>query len=334
MAPQDGVPVEIWPGVLWIRLSLPYRLNHVNVYLIDDGNGWALIDTGLGDAKTEEVWKNLFTGVLDRALTRIIVTHYHPDHVGMAGWIAQHFNIPVYMSETEYLMSRNIQLDPGALEAEHYLNFYMNHGLDADEARRLVTQGHSYLKIVRALPPTFRRLCAGDELPIGKRKFLTLTGAGHSPEQVFLYCESEKIFLSADQVLNRISPNVSVSAVDPDGDPLGLYLRSLMAIAACIPDDVLVLPGHDMPFYKLHGRIAELIAHHDQRCDLIIKACRTSPKSVAELVPYIFHRNLGPHETGFAFSEVLAHVNYLQRRQQLESIVEQRTLARTFRFNR
>ncbi len=333
MPPLEGVPVEVWPGVLWVRLSLPYRLNHVNVYLIDDGNGWALIDTGLGDARTELVWDRLFTGALGRPISRIIVTHFHPDHVGMAGWIAKRFDVPVYMSETEYLMSANIHLDPAALEAEHYLNFYLNHGLDPEETRSLVTKGHSYLKIVHALPPTFRRVCAGDELSVGGRKLQVFTGGGHSPEQVFLYCEGEKILFSADQVLNRISPNVSVSAVDPDGDPLGLYLRSLAAIAATIPDDVLLLPGHDMPFHSLHDRVAELIAHHDLRCNLIVEACRTAPKTAAELVPCIFHREFGPHEMGFAFSEVLSHVNYLLRRNRLEAVLEKNKSVRVTSAN-
>lgn len=312
--------------MLWVRLALPYRLNHVNVYLIDDGAGWALIDTGLGDAHTEQIWDRLFAGVIDRPLTRIIVTHFHPDHVGMAGWIAARFGVPVYMSQTEYLMTVNIHLDPGALEAEHYLNFYLNHGLGLEETRRLVTRGHSYLKTARALPPTFRRMCAGDELALGKRKFQVLTGGGHSPEQVLLYCSDERLLFSADQVLNRISPNVSVSAVDPDGDPLGYYLRSLAAIAAAVPNDVLVLPGHDMPFDNLHGRVAELIAHHELRCNLIVEACRTAPKTAAELVPAIFHRVFGPHEMGFAFSEVLSHINYLLRRKRLLAIVDNSTV--------
>jgi glyoxylase-like metal-dependent hydrolase (beta-lactamase superfamily II) len=224
------------------------------------------------------------------------------------------------MSQTEYLMTLNIHLDPGALEAEHYVNFYLDHGLGAEETRLIVTRGHSYLRIVRPVPLTFRRLCAGDELRIGRRSFKVFTGGGHAPEQVFFYCQNEKLFISADQVLNRISPNVSVSPVDPDGDPLGLYLRSLDAIAATVPGDVLVLPGHDMPFHNMHGRIAELIAHHELRCGLIIDACRKGPKSAAELVPSIFKGHFGPHEMGFAFSEVLSHVNYLLRRGRLEAI--------------
>lgn len=318
--PQDGVPVEIWPGILWLRLPLPYRLNHVNVYLVDDGDGWALIDTGLGDSRTEQAWDHLFSTVLDRPITRVIATHYHPDHVGMAGWITHRFGIPLYMSQTEYLMTLNVHLDPGALEAEHYVNFYLDHGLGPEETRRIVTRGHSYLRIVRPLPLTFRRLNDGDELRIGRRNFNVLTGGGHAPEQVFFHCRAEKLFISADQVLNRISPNVSVSPIDPDGNPLGLYLRSLDEIAASIPGDVLVLPGHDMPFHNLHGRIGELIAHHEIRCKLIVEACRKGPKSAAELVPAIFKGQFGPHEMGFAFSEVLSHVNYLLGCQRLKAI--------------
>jgi glyoxylase-like metal-dependent hydrolase (beta-lactamase superfamily II) len=309
-------------------LTLPYRLNHVNVYLIDDEDGWALLDTGLGNAQTQETWEKLFAAGLDRPLTRIIVTHFHPDHAGMAGWIAERFNVPVYMSETEYLVSRNIHLDPGALQAQHYRKFYTDHGLNAEQTQRVVTQGHSYLNNVWGLPPTFRRLNAGDELGIGRRKFQILTGGGHSPEQVFLYCDDEKLFFPADQVLNRISPNVSVAAIDPDGDPLGLYLRSLSAIAAAIPGDVLILPGHDLPFASLHARVEELKAHHKLRCDQIIAACRASPKSAAELVPYVFHRAFDPHEMGFAFSEILAHINYLLRNNALEAIAESIDLIR------
>ena len=318
--PEEGAPVELCPGILWMRLSLPYRLNHVNVYLVEDDDGWTLIDTGLGDTRTEQVWTGVFRDVLKRPVTRVVVTHFHPDHAGMAGWIAQRFDIPVYMSQAEYLMNRNLSLDPGALEAEHYLRFYRNHGLDEEETRRLVTNGHSYLRIVRPLPATFSRMSAGDELIIGRRTFRVLTGAGHSLEQVMLYCESEKLFFAADQVLNHISPNVSVSAVDPDGDVLGLYLRSLAEIKSIIPDDVFVLPGHDMPFRGLHARIDELVTHHERRCQLIIDGCRDQSKSAAELVPYMFHRAFGPHELGFAFSEVLAHINYLLRRGRLEAI--------------
>ena len=151
-------------------------------------------------------------------------------------------------------------------------------------------------------------------------KFDVLTGGGHSPEGIMLVCRADKLFFSADQVLAKISPNVSVSAVDPEGDPLGQYLRSLDALSGGIDGDVLVLPGHNPPFRGLHTRIAGLIAHHRSRCDRILRACQAAPRSAAELVPFVFTRRLDPHQMGFAFGEVLAHVNYMRRRGSLKPI--------------
>jgi glyoxylase-like metal-dependent hydrolase (beta-lactamase superfamily II) len=171
--------------------------------------------------------------------------------------------------------------------------------------------------MVSGLPPTFQRVVAGDTLEIGGRSFEVLTGNGHAPEQVMLYCAADKAFLAADQVLAKITPNISVWAVEPAGDPLGLYVRSLGEIRALLPADALVLPGHQLPFRGLHARTAELIAHHEKRCALIAAACRAAPRSAAELVPVLFTRQLDPHQMSFAFSETLAHVNYMLRRGEL-----------------
>ena len=181
-APPDGAQVEIAPGLIWLRLPLPYRLNHVNVYLIVDNAGWAVFDTGLGDQRTEAVWQSVFE-TLPGPVTRVIVSHFHPDHAGMAGWIAERFNVPVYMPQTEYMISRSLHIEPGLLEHGLFLDEWRNHGMSAEEAWQMATRGHAYLKIARPLPLTFRRLCAGDTLKIGKRDFQMLTGAGHSPEQ-------------------------------------------------------------------------------------------------------------------------------------------------------
>jgi len=328
--PAPGTTIEVAPGILWARLALPFLLDHVNIYFIDDGDGWALLDTGLGNKATQAAWQPLLDGLLaERPLTRIIATHMHPDHVGAVGFLLQRFRVPLYMAATEYLISLNLHLDPGALEAEHYRRFYLEHGLDAATTQRVVTGGHGYLRLVSGLPPTYRRVVAGNVLRIGGRDFDVLTGGGHSPEQIMLSCRAEKLFFSADQVLAKISPNVSVAAVDPEGDPLGEYLRSLAALKQTIAADVLVLPGHNLPFIGLHTRIDELIAHHHARCDLILKACRTAPRSAAELVPFVFTRLLDPHQMGFAFSEVLAHVNYMLRRGALTEIESADGIRRT-----
>jgi len=312
-APKPGEAIEVARGILWVRLPLPFRLDHVNVYLVADDRGFAVIDTGLGNARCKEAWEAVFAGPLaGQPLTRLIVTHFHPDHVGLAGWFAERFGLPLYMSQTDYVMSLNLHLDPGALDAEPYRQFYLRHGLDAGTTGRVVTQGHGYLKMLTGLPPTFIRLIAGETLRIGQREFAVSTGGGHAPEQLMFFCAAENLFLSADQVLAFISPNVSVWAVDPEGDPLAIYLRSLDSLME-LPADALVLPGHQLPFRGLHVRIDELKQHHAVRCAAIVNACRDAPKSAAEIVPVLFHRLLDPHQMGFAFSEVLAHVNYLVR---------------------
>jgi len=316
--PATGEIIEVAPGILWARLPLPFRLDHVNIYLIDDGEGWAVLDTGLGTDASRAIWEQLLAGPLKgRPLTRIIVTHFHPDHIGLAGWLSQRFDLPLLTSQTTYLGCINISLSPGSLDAQPYRDFYVRHGLDPETTSIVLTRGHDYLQRVTPLPPTFQRLVAGDTLKIGQRSFSVVIGEGHAPEQVMLYCESERLFLAADQVLAKISPNVSVWAVEPDGDPLGLYLRSLQMLSTTIAEDALVLAGHQLPFYGLRIRIGELIAHHEQRCLLIADACRKQPCSAADLVPVIFHRPLDPHQMSFAFSEVQAHINFMLRQGRL-----------------
>jgi glyoxylase-like metal-dependent hydrolase (beta-lactamase superfamily II) len=317
--PPTGEVAEIAPGVLWTRIPLPFRLNHVNIYLIEDKNGWAVLDTGIDNEATRAVWTALVKGPLaGRRLSRLIVTHFHPDHIGLAGWMCERFGLPLLTTQTSYLACANISLSPGALDAKPYRDFYLRHGLDAATTQRVATQGHGYLKMVSGLPPTFRRIVAGDRLEIGGRSFDVLTGNGHAPEQAMLFCADDDIFLAADQVLAKITPNVSVWAVDPDGDPLGLYIRSLNELKQRIPRDALVLPGHQLPFHGLHARSDQLIAHHEARCAAIAKACATRPRSAAELVPVLFHLELDPHQMSFAFSEVQAHVNYMLGRGELE----------------
>ncbi|MFL6799450.1 MAG: MBL fold metallo-hydrolase [Xanthobacteraceae bacterium] len=321
--PEPGQALEVAPGLLWLRLALPFRLDHVNVYLVDDGPaGWAVIDTGLDNEATRAAWEAVLTGLLgNRPLSRILVTHYHPDHMGLAGWLCGRFGLPLLMSQTEYLVSLAIHLDPGALNAEPYRSFYQSQGLDADTTERLLTNGHRYLRMISGLPRTFRRLIAGETLRIGNRTFEVLSGGGHAPEQVMLFCRAEHLLICADQVLAKITPNVSVNAMDPQGDPLGIYLRSLGSLKRDIPERTLVLPGHNLPFMGLHQRVDELREHHELRCQAIAAACGTSPCTAAELVPVVFRRPIDdPHQMGFAFSEVLAHVNYMLREHRLQPV--------------
>jgi glyoxylase-like metal-dependent hydrolase (beta-lactamase superfamily II) len=320
--PAPNHLIEIAPGVQWFRLPLPYRLDHVNIYLIENAEGWTVLDTGLGTDDCRMAWEALLNGPLSgQRLTSMVVTHFHPDHVGLAGWLADRFALPLSMPRPEYLYSLALQYAPGDLGADMHRPFYRRHGLSAEVTEAVLSRGHEYLRRTSGVPTTYHRIQHGDTMALGSRVFRVITGGGHALEQAMLYRPEERLFFAADQVIARISPNVSVHAMEPDLDALGIYLRSLAALRDAVAHDVLVLPGHGLPFYGLHKRIAELMEHHAQRCQAIADACALAPLSVAELVPHVFHRELDEHQTGFAFGEVLAHVNHMlaQRRLTLET---------------
>jgi glyoxylase-like metal-dependent hydrolase (beta-lactamase superfamily II) len=317
--PTTGEVIEIRPGMFWARLALPFRLDHVNIYLVEDDGGLALIDTGIDNAASRAAWEALLKGPLaGRRLTRIIATHFHPDHIGLAGWLCERFGLELAMSQTEYLIALNIRLDPQGLRSEPYRGFYRSHGLSEEGTEILLGNGLNYLRMVSTPPRTFLRLIAEDRIRIGGRTFEVITAAGHSPEQVMLYSAGDNLVLCADQLLAKISPNVSVEAMEPDGDPLGLYLRSLGKLKERLPEDVLVLPGHNLPFVGLRTRADALVAHHEARCFAILEACKAAPQTVADLVPVIFGREIDdPHQLVFAFGEALAHVNAMVRAERL-----------------
>ncbi len=307
--PGHDQVVEVMPGVLWVRLKLPFRLNHVNIYLLADGDSWAMVDSGFGNEESIAAWTTLFEGPLKHVkVSRLIVTHSHPDHVGLAGWIVERFGCPLYMSQVEYLQSVYHQSRGSAERVDAQRLFFRRHGMDESLTDNLLSRGQDYLKRVSVLPPSYRRISHGDDVVIGTRRFKVITGGGHALDQVMLYCADDKLFLSADQVLSKISPNVSVWAVEPEQNSLGEYL----ALTTSLPYDLLVLPGHGVPFYGLKTRIKQLADHHEDRCRLIAEACRVVPQTSKELVPVVFHKHvLDVHQMGFAAGELIAHVNYM-----------------------
>ena len=320
-AAPDGLRYQIAPGLMWVRLTLPFRLNHVNIYLLADGDGWTMIDTGIGNEATIAAWTTLFEGPLKGfKITKLIVTHAHPDHVGLAGWVVERFNCELHMSQVEYLQAAYHQHRGSPERKLAQRLFFRRHGMDEEITEALLGRGMDYLARVSILPASFHRLSKGDEITIGSRTFRIITGGGHALDQVMMYCEADNIFLSADQVLSKISPNVSVWAVEPEANSLGEYLTSLAELTGLLPDDVLVLPGHGVPFYGVKTRIKQLADHHEERCKLIADACRTSPKTSAELVPVVFHKHvLDAHQTGFAAGELIAHVNHMLAHGRLKS---------------
>ena len=303
--------VDIAPGIRWLRLALPFALDHVNIYLIDDGDGWAVLDTGVADVRTRTVWNEIIADRLDgRPLTRLILTHFHPDHLGLAGWMTGELGLPLHMTPGEYRAGTNARrlLDDDG-RAVHRA-FFTRHGLAPATIDAAMGRGTAYMRMTTGLPDSFRPLIAGETIRLGGRDFEILTGGGHAPEQAMLLCRSERLFLAADQILARISPNIGVWPTEPATDPLKAYLASLAALRQQVPDDVFAMPAHNLPFYGLHARITALEHHHEARCNDILAAC-AAPSTTSQVLPILFPRLLDAHQIGFAFGEVLAHLNYL-----------------------
>jgi glyoxylase-like metal-dependent hydrolase (beta-lactamase superfamily II) len=276
----------------------------------------------MDDERTRAIWKQLLAGPLKgQRISAVMVSHHDPDHIGLAGWLCERLGVPLKTSLSSYLSCSNISLSPLTLQTDAYHKFYLSHGMDEASATIVGGMGRDYLNMVSALPQTFRRLVAGDVIKIGKQNFTVHCGDGHAPEQIMLYCEAAKVLLVADQVLAKITPNVSVWAEQPDDDPLDLYLRTLRMLQANIAVDVLVLPGHRLPFKGLHQRCDKIIGHHDERCELIYRSCQNAMLSIADLTRVLFRPDLDPHQMSFAFGEALAHVNFMYSRGRLRRVI-------------
>ena len=329
--PAAGEMVDIAPGIRWLRMALPFQLDHVNIYLIEDGDGWAAVDTGVSDLRTRTVWQEAIRDKLGgKPLTRLILTHFHPDHLGLAGWMTETMGLPLWMTPVEYaaaLQARSNLNDEGRAQQRA---FYESHGLAQETIDAAMGRGSAYMRMTTGLPATYEKLVAGESLTIGGRRFAILTGGGHAPDQAMLLCREEGLFLAADQILARISPNIGVWPNDPLADPLGAYLSSLKALRSSVPDDVFAMPAHNLPFYGLHTRITALETHHEARCNDILTAC-TGPRTTAEVLPVLFPRLLDAHQIGFAFGEVLAHINHLVG---LGSMAAETDAAGVIRFSR
>ena len=310
--PAPGEAIPIAPGILWLRMRLPFALNHINLWLLDDGPTWTAVDTGFALPETREAWQRIFATELGgRRIGRVIVTHYHPDHIGLAGWLTERWEAPLWTTEKEWLHAQLHSRGGGEDAAELRRSFAHRAGLDADGAQIFAERQGNYRRGVPSVPASFRRIGEGSIITIGGREWRIIIGEGHAPEHACLYSAEAGVLIAGDQILPRISPNISVQTYDPGGDPLALYLASLEKLRAALPAGVLVLPSHNLPFYGVHGRIDELAAHHRARCGETIAAC-ARPASAADLLPVLFRRQLDRHQLGFALGEALAHLHYLE----------------------
>jgi len=308
--PAPGETLAIAPRVRWLRMPLPFALDHINLWLLEDGPGWTIVDTGYAMPETKALWQRIFAGQLDGLpVTRIIVTHYHPDHIGLAGWLTEHWQAPLWITEKEWLFARVMSRDSDDF-APLRPNFARRAGLDQASSDLFGDRENSYRRGVPSVPPNFQRLEDGMKVEIGGRDWRVIVGEGHAPELACLYCAETRVLISGDQVLPKISPNISVQAHEPDGDPLARYLCSLAKLREEVPPETFVLPSHNLPFFGLHARIDTLAAHHAARCEEILAVCK-DPKTAMQLLPVLFRRILDRHQMGFALGEALAHAHYL-----------------------
>lgn len=318
--PEPGTALKLAPGVKWVRMGLPFALDHINLWLLRDClttsngemDGWTVVDCCVDLPAAKAQWEAVFEHALEGLpIVRVIATHMHPDHLGLAHWLCERWDAPLWISATDYYTA--LAASTGTLFPcpDSLSNFYRSHGLDNTEFHAsLQDRGSYYPRLVPRLPGQFHRLLDGENLAIGNHQFECIAGYGHAPEHMALYCASLGILISGDMVLPRISTNISVFAGEPEADPLRLFLTSLRRFEN-LPEDTLVLPSHGKPFTGLHERLQQLHAHHDAQLDLVRSACKEETLSAADLLPILFSRALDTQQLSFAMGEALAHLHYL-----------------------
>jgi len=312
--PAEGEAIDIAPGVKWMRMPLDGSLGFINVWAVRDAEGWAVVDTGMRGAATTSAWSRVFAEVFEgKPVTRVLATHMHPDHVGMAGWITRKFDCRLWMTRLEYLTCRVLAADTGREAPEDGVRFFRAAGWDEAALDAYRSRFGGFGKALHPLPDSYRRLSDGDIIRIGAHDWRVVVGNGHSPEHACLHSEELGLLISGDQVLPRISSNVSVFPTEPEADPLADWLSSLARIRSKVPGDVLVLPAHNDPFTGLHARIDHLIAGHERSLERLL-ARLAEPQRVVDVFGVLFRRAIGPGLLGLATGEALAHLNCLINR--------------------
>jgi glyoxylase-like metal-dependent hydrolase (beta-lactamase superfamily II) len=312
IAPGPGGAVEVADGVHWIRMPLPFPPGHINLWLLEDDDGWTIVDSGIKRTEIRDLWEQIFNGVMGgRPAKRMIITHMHPDHLGLAGWLSVRLRVPLWMTRLEYLVGRSLVLDDWDQMPWEILEFFIRAGFSDQELAAIQQSGYGRFKDDMVSPPSaYRPIRDGEIITIGGREWQVVVGRGHSPEQATLYCPELGVLISGDQVLPRITPNVSVFAAEPEANPLQAWFNSLRRYKD-LPEDVLVLPSHNDPFYGLHDRVDSIIASHEARLERMLDWCK-EPMTAREVSLRLFgDRGLGLQNL-LALGEAIAHLHYLR----------------------
>ena len=313
--PEPGEAVEVAPGILWIRMPLPMKLDHVNIYALDDGDGWTLIDTGFGSNTTRRLLGDLIAGPLGgRPVRRVVMTHHHPDHVGNVGWFQSEHGAELVSTRTSWLFARMLWLDNQQTPPAETLEFWRSAGMDPEIlAQRAKEKPFNYADIVYPMPLGFTRIAEGDSIEMGGRVWDVRTGNGHAPEHATFWSRDGDLVISGDQILPSISPNIGVYATEPEADPLSGWLEACERFVPLARPEQLVLGGHKLPFTGLPVRLRQLIDNHHGALTRLLKHLAT-PQSAADCFAPLFKRSIGAGEYGLALVEAVAHLNHLYQK--------------------
>lgn len=316
--PAPGSLIDIAPGVRWLRMPLPFRLDHINLWLLEDDKGWTIIDSGLATDECRAIWENVFAHALDgRPIHRIILTHFHSDHTGLAGWIAKRFGAELWMTDGEWQRTQIFHNARSDDWIDTVGGFFSKAGCPDDIVAATRQRWSSIGDRVTPLPDRTQRIGEGDTIRIGDFDWQVLIGRGHAPEHASLYCAETDTLIAGDQVLPKISPNVSVYPGNPEENPLADFLDSIVKFRGTLPDSATILPSHKLPFTGLHTRLDELSHHHDDRLGVAWDCC-DDPRTVMDVTRVLFRSGLDSLQTSLAVSEALAHLNLLVSRGELD----------------
>lgn len=310
-APECGEVIRAAAGVYWFHMPLPISLARINLWLLQDGDGWVVVDTGMNSPEALSAWETAFeTHLKGMPVKRVIVTHMHPDHIGMAGWLTRRFDCDLWISRTEFMMCHSLVADTGKEAPKEAIEFYRAAGFSDQDLQQYRKRFGNFGAAIGELPRTFHRLVDGQTFEVNRRQWQVVVGSGHSPEHVCLYCPELGVLISGDQVLPRISSNVSVFPMEPAADPLTEWLDSCDRLRRQLPDDLLVLPSHQEPFYGLHARLGQLIDTHEEDLQQL-HAFLAEPKRAIDCFSVLFKRKISTGLMQFAIGETLAHLNCL-----------------------
>ncbi|WP_295645050.1 MBL fold metallo-hydrolase [uncultured Methylibium sp.] len=321
--PGPGSTLTVAPGVKWLRMGLPFALDHINLWLLRDRHqgreGWAIVDCGIHNDATRAAWEQVFATQLEGLpVLRVIVTHMHPDHIGLADWLTQRWDCDLWISATDWNAARLASQPGNDIGGEASAAHYARHGVtDEDTLAKVRARTNYYASMVPTVPRRYHRLLDGQVLRIGDHDWRCHAGYGHAPEHIALHAQSLNLLISGDMVLPRISTNVMVMHLEPEADPLALFLASIERMRA-LPADAVVLPSHGRPFTGLHTRIDQLRDHHADRLAEVMEACTAQPTHAVGLLPVLFRRPLDLHQTSFALGEAIAHLHTLWLQGRLE----------------